>query len=96
VFERELNPPVILVTEDKMDEVVDTESPSPPASNSKSLNPFLNREEFAEETNEDVTEEVKEDSGAMEVDKLIDVETNPFRRLSGETVASGWKVEETQ
>jgi hypothetical protein len=78
---------------------VETEQGSVPPrtstpSSGMSKNPFLNREE---------TEEVGSEGGPMEVEKLIDVEeTNPFRRLSGETKrmseeqpegdGTGWKV----
>jgi hypothetical protein len=98
VFQRELNPPVIQVTEDVMDGVETEQGSVPPRtptpSSGASKNPFLNREEVVEDSDVD---------GPMDVEKLIDVEeTNPFRRLSGETKrmsgqqqegdGTGWKV----
>lgn len=82
MFQKELNPPVIKVTQPPEDESMDSEDASAPpltpttGAAPKSLNPFLNRDG---PTVEEVDEMDVDDDASSPFE-----ETNPFRKISGE------------
>jgi hypothetical protein len=100
VFQKELNPPVIQVTEPttevvEMDAIEDSATPMTPELPlvEKSRNPFLSVDELMREVgSENGEEEMLTGDKDVPLPLPEGVETNPFRKLSGEHQRSALKV----
>jgi hypothetical protein len=91
LFRKELNPPVIQVTQPPEDAEADTEASAPPITpeqpgTPKSLNPFLDTEETIQEVESESADPMLVD------DSVLQQETNPFRRSFIEREENGRNV----
>ena len=101
MFQKELNPPTIQVMEVDEEEEAGEASVPPPATPQmkavkKTLNPFLDVQETSEEveSSESAESMLLDDAVAVPATPAVVVETNPFRRASGDSSRRNSKVAE--